>query len=79
MYNKIKQARKDAGLTQSQAAALVYSSLRTWQNWERYDNMNPAIFDYFLIRLLHRHENPEKPNEYFSEMINRRYNWKLKK
>ena len=49
--NKIKQARKDAGLTQSQAAKLVYSSLRTWQNWEKYDNIHLAIFELFLIKV----------------------------
>ena len=49
--NKIKQARKDAGLTQSQAAKLVYSSLRTWQNWEKMDNIHPAIFELFLIKV----------------------------
>lgn len=31
---EIKEARHRAGLTQSQAAALVGGSRRTWQNWE---------------------------------------------
>jgi DNA-binding transcriptional regulator YiaG len=32
--NQIKKARQDAGLTQTQAAKLIGSTLRTWQNWE---------------------------------------------
>ncbi|NOS73160.1 MAG: XRE family transcriptional regulator [Methyloglobulus sp.] len=31
---QIKEAREKAGLTQSQAAALIYKGLRTWQGWE---------------------------------------------
>lgn len=31
---EIRSARDKAGLTQTQAALLVYSTLRTWQNWE---------------------------------------------
>jgi DNA-binding XRE family transcriptional regulator len=50
-FNKIKQARKDAGLTQRQAADLVYSSLRTWQNWERNGNIHPAIFELFMMKV----------------------------
>jgi DNA (cytosine-5)-methyltransferase 1 len=48
---KIKQARKEAGLTQSQAATLIYSELRTWQHWEKGDrSMHPAFFELFLIK-----------------------------
>lgn len=31
---EIRQAREAAGLTQTQAAKLVHSPCRTWQNWE---------------------------------------------
>lgn len=51
---EIRQAREAAGLTQTQAAELVYSTLRSWQNWEGGDpqrRMHPAIWAYFLIRL----------------------------
>ena len=32
--SQLKQARRDAGLTQDEAAALVYTTRRTWSNWE---------------------------------------------
>lgn len=48
---KIKQARKTAGLTQTQAAALIYKQLRTWQQWEAGDRqMDPALFELFQIK-----------------------------
>ena len=31
---EIRTARKDAGLTQTEAAHLIHSTLRTWQDWE---------------------------------------------
>ena len=31
---EIRHAREAAGLTQTQAAHLIYSTLRTWQGWE---------------------------------------------
>lgn len=31
---EIRQAREAAGLTQPEAAALIHSTLRTWQDWE---------------------------------------------
>lgn len=31
---QVKQVRLDAGLSQTEAARLVSSSLRTWQYWE---------------------------------------------
>ncbi|MFZ2172347.1 MAG: hypothetical protein WAW61_22265 [Methylococcaceae bacterium] len=49
--DQIKQARKDAGLTKSQAADIVSSSLRAWQYWEKGDRAMPkAAFDLFLIK-----------------------------
>ena len=48
---KIKKSRLDAGLTQSQAAALIYSALRTWQHWEEGDrSMHPALYELFTIK-----------------------------
>jgi len=50
---EIRQAR--GSLTQTQAAALVYKPLRTWQNWEAplgspaHRKMCRAIYEYFLI------------------------------
>jgi DNA-binding transcriptional regulator YiaG len=51
----IRQARNNRGMTQTEAAALVYSALRTWQQWESGDRtMHPAIFELFLIKT-HQH------------------------
>lgn len=50
---QIRDAR--GSLTQTQAAALVYKPLRTWQNWEApidspaHRKMCKAIYEYFLI------------------------------
>jgi DNA-binding transcriptional regulator YiaG len=49
--DEIKEARKAAGLTQTAAAKLVSSGLRTWQQWEAGDRkMHPAIWEFFKIR-----------------------------
>ena len=49
----IRDARKAAGLTQTQAAAQVYSKLRTWQQWEAGDRkLHPAIWELFLLKRL---------------------------
>ena len=49
---EIKQARKDAGLTQPQAAALLYKSCRAWQKWESGDaRMDKAMFELFMIKV----------------------------
>jgi putative transcriptional regulator len=48
---QIKQARADAGLSQTAAAALIYSTLRTWQDWEYgYNPMHPGLFELFCIK-----------------------------
>ena len=54
--SEIRSAREKAGLSQTEAAQLVYSTLRAWQNWESEDpnesrRMHPAIFELFLIKL----------------------------
>lgn len=46
--DEIIAARKRAGLTQTEAAALVYSTLRAWQFWEAGERpMHPAFWDLF--------------------------------
>ena len=48
---EVRQARESAGLSQSAAAGLVYSGLRTWQHWESGDRrMHPAIFELFVLK-----------------------------
>jgi len=49
---KIKDARVMAGLTQGGAADVVYSTRRTWEDWERgVARMHPAIFELFCIKI----------------------------
>lgn len=54
---EIRAAREEAGLTQSQAAALVHSSPRNWQQWEDQTGgqnarrMHPGLWDLFRIRV----------------------------
>lgn len=50
---QIKQTRHDAGLTQTQAAALVYSELRSWQYWEKGDrSMHPSFWELFNMKVV---------------------------
>lgn len=49
--DEVTKARIAAGLTQQQAAEIVYSGLRTWQQWEAEDRrMHPALFELFLLK-----------------------------
>lgn len=48
---EIMDARYQTGLTQTEAAKLVYASLRTWQQWEAGDNrMHPGLWELFRIK-----------------------------
>lgn len=52
---QVRQAREAAGLTQDQAAALVYSTGRNWRMWEAEGvasarKMHPAIFELFRLK-----------------------------
>jgi putative transcriptional regulator len=48
--DEIRAARDAAGLTQTQAADLIHSTLRTWQDWEGgVAPMRPYAWGYFLI------------------------------
>lgn len=50
---EVRAAREVAGLTQAQAAALVYVSLRNWQQWEQSEGassarrMHPGLWELF--------------------------------
>lgn len=49
--DEIVKARTNVGLTQKQAADIMYCGLRTLQQWEAGDRrMHRAILDYFLLR-----------------------------
>lgn len=52
---EILRAREDAGLTQQQAADLLFSSWRTWQHWEsdgpENRRMPPAAWELFNAKV----------------------------
>ena len=49
---EIRQARKLANLTQSQAAELVHASLGGWRKWESgAHKMHAAFWELFLIKI----------------------------
>jgi putative transcriptional regulator len=48
----IRQAREAAKLTQTQAAELIYCTLRGWQDWESgARRMHPAFFELFRMKV----------------------------
>lgn len=49
---QIKDARKTAGLTQAQAAAVVHAGgYRTWQDWERGETpMQTGLWELFMLK-----------------------------
>lgn len=51
LSEKIKQARNAAAMTQTEAAQIVYCTLRTWQNYESGNKAVPmAIYELFLLK-----------------------------
>lgn len=49
---EIRAARHAAGLTQANAAKLVLSSLRAWEDWEAgRRRMHPAFWELFKLKL----------------------------
>lgn len=48
---EITAVRQCAGLTKTQAGALLHASYRTWQQWESGDRkMHPAFWELFKIK-----------------------------
>lgn len=48
----IKAAREAAGLTQTEAAALLWTTCRAWQQWEAGDRrMHPAFWELFCRKV----------------------------
>ncbi len=48
---KIKATRIASGLTQAEAAKLIFGAMRSWQDYEAGKRkMHPAIFAFFLLR-----------------------------
>lgn len=49
--DEIREARETAGLSQTDAAALIYSKMRTWQDWEAgIARMHPGLWELFNIK-----------------------------
>jgi len=49
---QVRAAREGAGLTQTAAAALIFSTLRTWQDWEAGKaRMHPGLWELFRIKI----------------------------
>ena len=54
---EIKEARLAAGLSQSAAAAMIHSTLRTWQDWEAgVARMHPGLWELFCLKTGAAHE-----------------------
>jgi DNA-binding transcriptional regulator YiaG len=48
---QIRAARSAAGLSQTAAAALIYSTMRTWQDWEAGKaRMHPGLWELFKLK-----------------------------
>lgn len=53
---QVRAAREAAGLTQTEAAAKIHGTLRSWQNYEaagdapEHRRMHPGLFELFLIK-----------------------------
>lgn len=55
----IRAAREAAGLTQTEAAAMLHTTCRTWQQWEAGDRrMHPAFWELFNNKKRERHAKP---------------------
>lgn len=49
---QIYDLRVRTNLTQTQAAAVIYRKLRTWQDWESGNTkMDPALWELFKIKV----------------------------
>lgn len=49
---EIRAARESAGLTQTEAAALIHCTMRGWQDWESgARKMHPAFWELFRIKV----------------------------
>lgn len=49
---QVRAAREAAGLTQSQAATLIHSTMRAWQEWEVGNRrMHPGLWELFRAKV----------------------------
>jgi len=55
----IRAARAASGLTQTEAARLIYASMRAWQQWESGERpMHPGLFELFRLKAKISPANP---------------------
>lgn len=48
----IRETREGAGLSQTAAAELIYSTKRTWQDWEAGKNpMHQGLWELFCLKI----------------------------
>jgi len=67
---EIRAAREAAELTQTEAALLIHSTLRTWQDWEAgIARMHPALWEDFRAKIFARGNMDSLPLELL-EMLN---------
>lgn len=53
--DQIRDARSNAGLTQAEAAAMVYASDRAWRYWESGVNTMPvSLWELFQLKVAQR-------------------------
>jgi putative transcriptional regulator len=76
---QIVQAREEVGLTQTDAAALLYTTLSGWQRWEYGQRrMHAAMWEYFCLLIAFaeveraRRTWLELPGGYFDSSVNQR-------
>lgn len=49
---QVRDARESAGLTQTEAATLIHSTMRAWQEWEAGNRrMHPGLWELFLSKI----------------------------
>lgn len=50
--SEIRTAREAAGLTQTEAGSLIYSSMRAWQEWEAGTRrMHPGLWELWQLKV----------------------------
>lgn len=50
--DQIREARAATGMSAREAAKVIHSTLRTWQDWERgIARMHPGLWELFLLKI----------------------------
>lgn len=56
---EIRAARVAAGLTQTEAGAVIYCAMRTWQDWELGNRrMHPAFWELWKMKTQKKMKSP---------------------